>query len=66
MSNKYWEKCVKIPHPIFGEKIVPIGKPKCSLTHKWCLYPEGYCSQCPIEYEDASYEEALAEKVLGR
>jgi len=59
MSNKYWDKAEVID----GVIVRMIGKPKCSLTEKDCLYPEGYCSQCPIEYESASYEEALAEKI---
>ena len=58
MTNRYWDDWIEVKGKLFVR-----GRPKCSLTNRFCLYPYSWCSQCPIEYKDASYEEALAEKV---
>ena len=58
MTNRYW-RTIKLSN---GEN-VPSGKAMCEITGKRCLHPNWWCSQCPIEYKDSSYEEELYRKV---
>ena len=49
MSNKYW---------LVRNGVTDWSITYCELTKKPCV-GHSFCSQCPIEYRGATYEEAM-------